>query len=312
MADHQQNNVEHEHSPSIAEMSGRLWIALLISCILFGIEVAGGIYSNSLALISDAGHLLTDQFAILLGLVGIMQAGRAATSRMSYGYHRMGVLIAVANALLLVVVALVIFAEAGRRFFHPVEVESGLMLWVALGGLGGNLVMVFLLHKHSQKSLNMKATFVHVAGDTLSSVGIILGGLIILFTGLDWIDPLVSIFIGLVITYSALGIVKSGVSVFLEAAPKGLDTNTVSRAIMEIPGVSSIHDLHVWSIAPDMVALSCHVQTDDHTISEMVSLREQIHRMLHNKFKISHTTIQMEFTHFESLVPIKGIDQGKK
>ncbi len=303
---------EYNHSPSIAEISARLWIALAISCVLFGIEVAGGIYANSLALMSDAGHLLTDQFAILLGLVGVMQAGRAATSTMSYGYHRMGVLIAIVSALLLAAVALVIFAEAGRRFFQPLKVESGLMLWIAVGGLAGNAVMVLLLHKHSQTSLNMKATFVHVVGDTLSSVGVIVGGIVILATGLNWIDPLISVFIGLVITYNAWRIVKSGIRVFMEAAPKGLDTDTVSKAILEVSGVLSVHDLHVWSIAPDMVALSCHVQTDSHTIGEIITLREQVHQMLHNRFNISHTTIQIEFSHFESLVPIKGIGQVKR
>lgn len=298
---------DHAHGHSIAEMSSRLWIALAISAILLGIEIAGGIYSNSLALISDAGHLLTDQFAILLGLVGVIQAGRAATPIMSYGYHRMGVLIAVVNALLLVIVAIVIFAEAARRFFHPMEVESGLMLWVAFGGLAGNVVMVMLLHKHSQASLNMKATFVHVAGDAISSVGIIVGGLLILTTRQNWIDPLISIFIGIIITYSAWGIVKSGIRIFMEAAPKGLDTDTVSKAILEVPGVWAVHDLHIWSLDPDVVALSCHVQTDNHTISQIITLREQVHQMLHNRFHISHTTIQMEFTHFESLVPIKSI-----
>lgn len=309
MAGHEHERTHsHERSNRIAEMSTRLWIALFISCVLFGIEVAGGIYSNSLALISDAGHLLTDQFAILLGLVGVMQAGRAATSTMSYGYHRMGVLIAVVNALLLAVIAVVIFGEAIRRFFQPLEVESGLMLWVAAGGLAGNAAMVLLLRKHSEASLNMKATFLHVMGDALSSVGIIVGGLLILATGFDWIDPLVSISIGVVITFSAWGIIKSGVRVFLEAAPKGMDTNTVSRAIMEIQGVSSVHDLHIWSITPGMVALSCHVQSDSHTVSEIITLREQVHQLLHNRFNISHTTIQMEFPHFESLVAFKGVN----
>lgn len=298
---------DHSHQHSIAEMSARLWIALVISALLFGLEVAGGVYSNSLALISDAGHLLTDQFAILLGLVGVMQAGRAATPTMSYGYHRMGVLIAVINALLLVIVAIIIFAEAGRRFFQPLEVESGLMLLVALGGLAGNVIMVMLLHKHSQTSLNMKATFVHVAGDAFSSVGIIIGGLLIMATGQNWIDPLVSIFIAIVITYSTWGIVKSGVRIFMEAAPKGLDTDTVSKAILEVQGVSSVHDLHIWSLAPDVVALSCHVQTDNHTIGQIITLREEVHQMLHNRFHISHTTIQVEFTHFESLMPIKSL-----
>ncbi len=312
MAEHDHaHNHSQEHSSPLREMSARLWIALGISCVLFSVEVAGGIYSNSLALISDAGHLLTDQFAILLGLLGVMQAGRAATSTMSYGYHRMGVLIAVVNALLLAVVAIVIFAEGTRRFFQPLEVESGLMLWVAVAGLAGNAIMVLVLHKHSESSLNMKATFLHVMGDALSSVGIIVGGLLILATGLNWIDPLVSILIAVVITYSAWGIIRSGVRVFLEATPKGLDTNTVSKAIMEIPSVSSVHDLHVWSIAPGMVALSCHVQSNSHTVGETITLREQVHQMLHTKFQISHTTIQMEFSHFESMVAFKGVNPPK-
>lgn len=308
MAKHEQSHSSHTHSSQISEMSLRLWAALAISLLLFVAEIAGGIYSNSLALISDAGHLLTDQFAILLGLVGVMQAGRAATSTMSYGYHRMGVLIAVVNALLLVIISIVIFVEAARRFFQPLEVESGLMLWVAVAGLAGNILMISILRKHSESSLNMKATFIHVMGDLLSSVGIIIGGFLILATGWDWIDPIVSLLIGVVIAFSAWGIVRSGVRVFLEAAPKGLDTDTVSKAIMEIQGVSSVHDLHVWSIAPEMVALSCHVQSNSHTIGEIITLREQVHQLLHNRFKISHTTIQMEFPHFESLVAFKSID----
>jgi cobalt-zinc-cadmium efflux system protein len=288
-------------------MSNRLWASLAISVALLAAEIAGGILSNSLALLGDAGHLLTDQFAIVIGLVGIRQAGRAATPTMTYGYHRMGVLLATLNALLLIAVSLAIFAEASRRFLEPPEIKSSLMLVVALVGLAGNLVMVALLRPHSHRNLSMRAAFLHVMGDTLSSIGILIGGGFILATGMDWIDPLVSIFIGLVIIFSAWGVVKTGLSVFLEAAPPGMDTNVISKAILSVPQVKEVHDLHIWSLDPNMVALSCHIQTDEHSVEKIIAIRGSVHQMLHTQFNIAHTTIQMELTHYESLIPMSTL-----
>lgn len=272
----------------------RLVIAAGLTIVIFAIEVAGGLISNSLALLSDAGHAFIDVLALLLGWFGVRQAERASTPRMTYGYHRVGVLIAIVNALTLVVIVGGILYEAYRRFQAPPPVQGISMLVVAAIGLGVNISVIFMLKAHQKENLTVRSAFFHVLGDTVSSIGVVIGGVIISFTGLLWVDPAISLFIAFIIALSAWGILREGLAIFLEASPKNINMNSLVEDLSSIPEVKGIHDLHVWSITPGLSALTCHVLIEDLPASRMMLMQRQISDLLLTKFNIQHTTIQFE------------------
>jgi len=256
--------------------------------------VVGGLLSNSLALLADAGHVFTDILALALSWFGVKQAERPASGRMTYGYHRVGILIALINAMSLVAIALIIFYEAYERFQNPPEVQSGLMMTVAVVGLAVNVGVALYLRHAQAESLNVRSAFFHVVGDALASVGVIMAALIMRYTGLFWVDPAVSVLIGVIIAFGSYTIIKEALSVFLEATPSHLDIAELVRTICTVPGVRDCHDLHVWSIAPRMHALSCHVLVDDLPISEGERIIVELNQRLLEKFGIGHTAVQFE------------------
>ena len=254
----------------------------------------GGILSNSLALLSDAGHVFVDVVALSLSRYGVKQAERPPSGRMTFGYHRVGVIIAIANAISIFIIAAIIFYEAYHRLQKPPEINSLLMLSVAVVGLGINAFVAFWLRREQQDNLNVRSAFWHALGDALASIGVIIGGSVVLFTGWLWIDPVVSMLIGLVIAIAAWRILKEGLRVLLEAAPQHIDVVEMVNTLNRLHGVKDVHDIHVWSIAPELHAMSCHVLIDDISTSRAASIREKIEDVLRRKFHIRHTTLQME------------------
>lgn len=277
----------------------KLRLALVLTLVVLLGELVGGLLANSLALLSDAGHVFTDLLALLFSYYGVTQAARPATSSMTFGYHRIGILIALINAITLVGITLVIFYLAYLRFLAPQPVESQLLLVVAVLGFGVNLGVALMLRPEGRHSLNVRSALLHVLGDALSSLGVIVGGTIMLLTAWYWVDPAISVFIGLIILYGAWRILGEGVAIVLEAAPGHLDVAELIEAVHHVPGIKSIHDLHTWSIAPNLHALSCHVVVEDRPISQASAILASLNRLLQTRFNIGHSTIQFETAGYE-------------
>ncbi len=271
----------------------RLILALAITAIYFFVELLGGILTNSLALLSDAGHMFSDIAALGLSLFAFQMARRPATTKKTYGYHRLEILVALINGLTLWLIVGIIFNEAYRRFLDPPQVHSLGMLLIAAIGLAVNVVAGMILFGSDHGSLNMRGAFLHVLGDALGSVGAVAAGLIMLATGWYLADPLISILIGLLILYTSWGLIKESLDILMQSVPKGIDVEEVQRALEQVSGVSKIHDLHVWSVTSGVFTLSAHAviapDGDPHMILDRIEDR------LKRQFSIEHTTIQLEF-----------------
>jgi cobalt-zinc-cadmium efflux system protein len=276
--------------------SGKILQWSSLATILFVVlEVYFGIRAGSLALISDAGHNFTDALALVLAAIGVYLQSKPADEVKTFGYHRAGVLAAFVNAITLVVMAGFIFWEAWKRVSHPEPVQEWTMLGVACAGLLLNLSVMFGLRGDKDHDLNVRAAFVHMLGDALSSVAIVVGALLIHFTGWRQIDPILSVIIGALIVYSAWDIILESLNVLLEGLPRGIHLNHVVEALQKVDGVVDVHDLHIWSLGSHAHALSCHVLIDDMPPSASESILRQMNDVLCG-FKIHHTTIQFEHT----------------
>jgi cobalt-zinc-cadmium efflux system protein len=267
---------------------------LVLTALLMLVEFAGGWLSGSLALVSDAGHMLTDVLALGLSLLAIRFATTPANAKKTYGFYRLEILAALLNGVTLIVLSGYIFYEAWQRFSSPTEIKSGLMIVVALAGLAVNIAGFFILRSSSRENLNVRGAFLHVVGDLLSSVAVIIGGLIIRFTGWLMIDPILSILIGLMILKGAYGLVKESADILLEAAPAGIESREIEKALSGIKGIKALHHLHVWSLSSGIHALSAHVQIEDQMTSQSDALLADIQELLEHEFGILHTTIQFE------------------
>ncbi len=287
--------MENNHGHA-APAGRKLLYGIILSLTILIVEVIGGLLSNSLALLSDAGHVLTDVFALGLSWYGVRQAIRPANHRMTFGYHRVGVIIAILNALSIFAIAGFILFEAYNRFQRVEVVDSPVMMGIALIGLAANGIVVFWLRGERKGNINLRSAMWHALGDALASVGVIVGGLMIWLTGLYWIDPLVSVIISLIILASAWSILREGVHVILEATPKDVDVRAMISTIKQIKGVEDIHDVHVWSISSDLRAMNGHILIDDISTSQAARIREEIEKVVLEKYQIIHTTLQLEST----------------
>ena len=270
----------------------RLKLALAISCIYFFAELIGGFLTNSLALLSDAGHMLSDIAALALSLFAFRIAKRPATVSSTYGYHRAEILAALFNGLSLWLIVGVIFAAAYNRFLDPPAVESYGMMIVASLGLLVNVVAGAILYGSHHHNLNLRGAFLHVVSDALGSVGAIAAGLIMLFTGWYVADPVISILIGLLILHSSWNLIKESFSVLMQAVPKGIRLEDVQQALEEVEGVSKVHDLHVWAVTSDIFTLSAHAVVENG--GDFHQVLNGIEDTLKERFNIEHTTIQLE------------------
>jgi cobalt-zinc-cadmium efflux system protein len=286
---HQHNGTNHGNNSR-----SRLKIVLGIVIGIMLAEVVGGILSNSLALIGDAGHMLVDALALGLSLFAITMAARPATNSKTYGYHRVEIMAALANGVTLVLVAAYIFYEAYQRFLEPPEVRAPLMLAIAAIGLVANLSGVLLLRDVGHGSLNIKGAFWHILGDTISSVGVIIGGIIIAITGWGIVDPIIAVVIGCIILWGAVRLVRESVDILLEAVPSHVSIDEVVKLLKTVPGVDEVHDVHVWTLTSDIHALSAHLIIQDQSVSGSAEIVNKVNSDLRRQFNITHTTLQLE------------------
>src|SRR4051795_4091421 len=283
----------HVHVHGAGSPTRVLKISLGLTLAYILLLVVAGIRAHSLALLSEAGHNLSDFLALLLSLVAVYFQTRPANPSKTFGYQRAGVLAALVNASSLVIVSFFIFYEAFRRLQHPQEVHAGLMMWVAAAGVVMNGAIAFLLYR-SGGDVNIRSALLHEIGDTLSTAAVIGGGWAIAVTGEYWIDPVLSVGIGVLILWSGFGIVRETLNILLEGTPRGMKLEKIESTIRAVEGVNDVHDLHVWSIGSETHALSCHISIADipPSVSERI-LRDVKHKLLHD-FRIDHTTIQFE------------------
>ena len=286
----------HAHTHTHVLAREKLRLGFLLTLLILAVEVLGGLLAHSLALFSDAGHVLTDAGALGLAWFAAAQAERPADARRTYGYHRVGILTALANGVTLVAIAIVIGFEAYRRFNHPEAVQPAIMVVSALIAIAVNLYIGLGLRDTGAENLNARAASLHVFGDVGASIGVVAGAVAIAATGASWVDPLVSVVIALVVAGGALRLVKEAVDVLLEATPRDVSLAALVRDMLRVPGVRDVHDLHVWTISSGMHALSCHAVIDDLPPSGSAPILDDISAMLRNTYLIAHTTIQFEST----------------
>ena len=282
----------HDHDPAREADRRTLVIVITLTAVFMVAELVGGILANSLALLADAAHMLTDVGALALSLFAIRFARRPATPEKTYGYMRAEILAALLNGGVLIVLSIFIFIEAWDRFTDPVEVRGGLMLAVAGAGLLVNVAAALMLHRSAGESLNVRGAYLHVLGDLLGSVGAITAAVIILATGWYPADPIISVLVGVLILWSSFKLVKESVDVLLEAVPSHLDLEEIRASIREIEGVTRVHDLHVWTVTSGYFAMSGHAVVDD--VERTQAVLRAIHERMHDEFGIGHVTVQVE------------------
>lgn len=288
----------------------RFIISLALTSAIFAAEVVGGIWTGSLALLSDSAHVFMDIFALGLSFLALKLSARPADDRHTYGFHRLEVLAALINGVSLGAIALGIWYEAYQRWLEPGPIRSVEMMGIAALGLVVNVVVAFVLgghdhdqhdhaHGHSHKKtrdLNIHSAYLHVVGDAISSIGVIAAGLVIWRTGWTWVDPLVSVLIGVLIVVSAVRVLRSSLHILIEGVPEGMDIHQIGQALESVPAVDNVHDLHVWNICSGHVALSTHVVLVKCHNRSAAEIMDDLKRNLREGFGIEHTTIQFEDT----------------
>lgn len=283
---------DHDHGTRDLSRTGRLKWALALTLLYMIVEAVGGWLTNSLALIADAGHMLTDVAALTLTLSAIWFAGRPATAKKTFGYYRLEILAAFVNGIALVLLSIWVIYEAYERWQTPPAINGMRLTVIAVGGLIVNIIAAKLLHHGHQHDLNMRGAWLHVMGDLLGSATAIVAGILIAAFGWLWADPLCSVLISLIIIFGSWRLIMDSVNVLLEGTPAHIDLAAVENTILQTEGVAGVHDLHVWTISSGMEALSAHIHHDDSVLHTdlLVKVRER----LHDAFGIDHLTIQME------------------
>ena len=267
-----------------------MWAALAINAALVVAGIAGAVLFDSVALLADAGHVLSDVAAIALGLAAAAMAARPARGRRTFGFHRTEIIAALANGVLLVGVAVFVFVEAVGRFSDPPDVEGLGVLAVGAIGLLGNLAATLALMSGDRRDLNLEAVLRHSAADALGSIGVIASGAVVLATGWAYADPIAGVLIGLLILAGSWSLLRDAVDVLMEAAPPGVDVGEIGRAMAAVPGVREVHDLHVWTVTSGFPALAAHVRTDPN--EDIDAVRRRVEAVLRERFEIDHTTLQ--------------------
>jgi cobalt-zinc-cadmium efflux system protein len=291
----QTNSRTHSHLREAAKQTtARLSLSLFLTLAFVIIEAGAGIFANSLALLTDAAHNLTDVIALGLTWFAVRITAQPPNAQKTYGYHRAGILVALLNSTTLVLISLGIFYEAYQRFKAPPEVQSSILIGVGLIAVVINLVTALLVHRGSQNDLNLRSAFVHLMGDVLSTIGAVIAGVIIYFTNANWLDPLVSVLIGFLILYNAWGILRDAVDILLEATPRDVNIKSMVDDIIQVDGVLGIHDIHVWSLTQSLRTMSAHILTDDRHISAGAGIQRQISEILRHRYNIAHATLQLE------------------
>ncbi len=271
-----------------------LLLALGITLAFALVEIIGGILSGSLALLSDAGHMFTDVLALGLSLGASLVTTKRPTKRHTFGFHRIEILAALVNGIILAVLSIIIILEALERIGRPPSVDSSLMLLVSMIGLGANLMGMYILRDKTKENLNVKGAYLHMLGDLLSSLGVILAALLIFLFNLTVADAIVSVVIGAVIIVGAYRLVDQSIAILLEATPDHIDMEEVERVLMEIEGVERVHDLHAWTLTSGVYAMSLHIVVKDRPIDFCNNLIVKANQLLRERYQVTHSTIQIE------------------
>ncbi len=291
------HNHSHSHShigDLTQQTTKRLTLSLILTAAFVIVEIVAGIFGNSLALLTDAAHNFTDVIALGLSWYALKIALKPAHAGKTFGYHRVGILVALINSTTLILIAFGIFVEAYKRFNAPPEVDSTLLIGVGALAFIINLVTALMVKEGSEHDLNMRSAFLHLMGDVMSSLGAVIAGILIAFTNWNWLDPLVSVLIGGFILYNAWGILKQTIHILLESTPENINMDSMVNELQKVDGVLGVHDLHVWSISENLRMLSAHVVVDNVSVGEGVSIQHNINELLAHNYNIQHATLQME------------------
>lgn len=274
----------------------RIIFSAFLNSLITAAEVAGGIMSGSISLLSDALHNFTDTVSLIVSLIAIRLSGRQRTESHTFGYKRAEILAALFNASVLVIVSFFLFKEAGSRFFNPVLINSRLMIGIAVVGLGANLIAVFLLRKDARGDMNVKSAYLHLFADSLSSAGVIAGGILIFLFKIYWIDSVLTILIGLYVLKEGYWLVCESLRILMQGTPEGLDAGEIQKDVERLEGVKDIHHVHVWEITAGDVHFEAHINlATDMKISESCELKTRIEKLLGEKYQVNHVTIQFEY-----------------
>jgi cobalt-zinc-cadmium efflux system protein len=295
---HDSSGIGHSHANQFRSFERkRLLVAIILTAAMMAGEIVGGLLSKSLALLSDAGHMLTHSFSLLVSFLAIRYACRPATKEKSFGFYRAEILAALFNGVTLIIITGFILWEAYKRLLNPVPIASMEMIIISSLGLVVNLATAVILWKAGRESLNIRSAFLHMIGDTASSIGVVIGAVIIYFTGFYIIDPIFSIIIALLILVWASGLIRDSVRILMESTPRHINVNNLKESLINtFPAVKGMHDLHVWEITTGMYCMSAHIAVSDMTVSSTEPLLVQINDFLQDHYNIQHPIIQFETT----------------
>ena len=285
---------KHRHIDSIDSTGFRLLITLMLNFIIPVIQLIGGVYANSMALISDATHNFSDFIAVLISYVGYRVGQRGASAKHTFGYWRAEIMAALLNVAILVGASVYIVYEASQRLFNPEPVTGLVVVWIAGVGVIGNGFSAWLLHKDARHSLNIRGAFLHMVGDLLTSVAVVVGGMVLIFKPWYWLDPVLSLLIVYFILKNCWGILKEAGGILMNATPAGIDIEEVKETLEQISGVCGVHYLHAWNLSSSSIAFSCHIVVSDQPVSQTETLARTIRETLLNRFGIDHPVLQFE------------------
>jgi cobalt-zinc-cadmium efflux system protein len=280
--------------PPLRRTTSRLALSLWLTLALVVVEFAAGLIANSLALLTDAAHNLTDVMALGLSWYAVRLTVRPSNAEKTYGYHRAGILAALVNSSTLAVIAVGVFYGAYKRLLAPPLIRADILIDVGLVAVAVNLLTALLLRRGSESDLNLRSAFVHLMGDVAATTGAVIAGVVILFTKANWLDPVVSILIGFLILYNAWGILRETVEILLESSPRDVDMRAMVREMLEIDGVLGVHDLHVWSLTKALRSMSAHILIEDVPVSTGARVQRDISALLEQRYQIAHATLQLE------------------
>lgn len=271
-----------------------IWVTILNFSITV-VQIIGGLISNSLSLISDAVHNLGDSSAILIAFFAGKHADKVPDNKRTFGYKRVEILAALFNAVVLIAICIFLFVEAYKRFMDPQPIKGLIMFSVALFGLLANVISVIVLHKDKSHNLNIKAAYLHLMGDTLSSVAVIIGGIAIWIWDIFWLDPLITTFVGVYIIWHTWGIVKQTTNILMQGTPDGIEIEQIKLEIEKIDGIKDIHHIHIWNLSDSQIFLEAHINLDkDLKVSQAMNIKKEVEELLKNNYKVDHITLQIE------------------
>lgn len=289
------NHSEHGHSHDVSHIKGtRLVFVIILNFIITAAQIIGGIFSGSLSLISDALHNFSDGASVIISYLALRISGKGNDARRTFGYKRATILAALINSSVLVVIAVYLFVESYQRLISPKSIDGLMVIWVAAIGLVADLISVLLLHKNSKADINLRSSYLHMLSDALSSVVVIVGGVLIYFFEVYWVDPLLTVLIGLYVLRSGFGIVKKAVNILMQGVPKNLDINEIVSELEKIEKVIKVHHVHIWSLDEHNVFFEAHVNIEDMPVSQTKEILDKMRQVLHS-FNINHVTIQFEY-----------------